>query len=301
MPGENLIEAGGHDCSIAAYCNEFAIVTMTPYNLHKMKATVSNQTAITNALSRVQSFDSMTPSPEFNDAVNELVNTIITLPEEDLPLVTPELRKTVQILISDVESHREAEWAKRIAASDDPVAELHAFPYRENYNRIVSREIDLLDESGLRLDSRHRMLAIGSGPLPMTALQFHERRGVVVDQSDIDTTALELGQRVSDALSAPGKYILGAGDRLCLEDQYDVIFVAVLAGGSHEEKQAIVSHLLPCLKPHGRFLLRSAKGARSIIYPTVEADKLTEVRLLGEVHPDDIVINSSLVFERKTT
>ena len=272
---------------------------MTPYNLPKMKATVSNQAAITAALVHVKGFDSMTPSPEFNHAVNELINTIITLPEEDFSLVTTELRKTVQTLISDVESHREAEWAERITASDDPIAELHAFPYRENYNRIVSREIDLLDASGLKLGPRHRMLAIGSGPLPMTALQFHERRGVVVDQSDIDAAALELGRRVSDTLSVPGKYILGAGDGLRLEDQYDVIFVAVLAGGSHEEKQAIVSHLLPYLKPHGRFLLRSAKGARSIIYPTVETDKLTEVRLLGEVHPDDIVINSSLVFERK--
>lgn len=241
----------------------------------------------------------MTPTPAFNAAVNDLIDKIIALPPEHLRLVTPTLRQTVQALIADVEGYRESEWAKRIFTSSDPTATLREFPYTENYDRIVSREIGLLDASGLELNDHHRMLAIGSGPLPMTALQFYVRRGVIVDQSDIDESALQLGRHVSQALELPGEYLLGAGDSLIPERQYDVIFIAVLAGGSHEEKQAIVTNLLPYLKPGGRLLLRSSKGARSVIYPSIDPERLIGTRLLAEAHPNDIVINSSLVFERK--
>lgn len=260
---------------------------------------ILNKTSIKNALAHVQSFDDMTPTPEFNAAVNDLINKIIALPSEHLRLVTPSVRRTVQALIADVQGCRESEWAKRIFTSNDPVVALQGFPYMENYDRIVSREIGLVGASGLELNDSHRMLAIGSGPLPMTALQFYMRRGVIVDQSDIDESALQLGRHVSQALELPGEYLLGAGDALVPERQYDVIFVAALAGGSHEEKQAIVTNLLPYLKPNGRLLLRSSKGARSVIYPSIDPDRLIGVRLLAETHPNDIVINSSLVFERK--
>lgn len=259
---------------------------------------MSNKTAIKNALAHVQSFDDMTPTPSFNAAVNDLIDKIITLPSEHVQLVTPTLRRTVQALVADIEGYRETEWAKRISLDENPAAMLRQFPYMENYERIISREVGLLDASGLELNKSHRMLAIGSGPLPMTALLFHKLRGVVVDQSDIDVHALELGRQVSNALDLPGNYLLGAGETLSPDRAYDVIFIAVLAGGSHAEKQAIVTNLLPYLVPNGRLLLRSSKGARSIIYPMVQPDKLTDTRLLAEAHPNDIVINSSLVFER---
>lgn len=263
-----------------------------------MTVNTSNATAVTDALARVQAFEDMTPTPVFNAAVNELIETIIALPAEDAYLVTDELRKTVQTLISDIQGCREADWARRIIESSDPQAVLAQFPYMENYNRIVSREIGLLEAGGLAVAPAHRMLVIGSGPLPITALQFYQRRGVVVDQSDIDASALELGRRVSRALALPGDYLLGAGATLTPDRHYDVIFVAALAGGSHEEKQAIVTNLLPYLTPGGRLLLRSSRGARSVIYPVVDAANLVGTRLLAEAHPSDIVINSSLVFER---
>lgn len=259
---------------------------------------ISNKTSIENALAYVRSFDGKTPTPMLDVAVNDLVEKIITLPPEHLRLVSPELRQAVRTAISDTESRREAEWAKKIFMSEKPSVTLQQFPYLKYYEQTISREISLLDASGLELNASHRMLAIGSGPLPMTAILFHKRRGVTVDQSDIDESALELGRHVSQSLGLPGDYLLGAGDSMAPVRQYDVIFIAVLAGDSHEEKQAIVANLLPCLKPNGRLLMRSSRGVRSIIYPSIDADKLAGVRLLAEEHPSNYVTNSLLVFER---
>lgn len=260
---------------------------------------ISNKTSIENALAHVRTFDGKTPSPMLDAAVNDLVEKIITLPPAQVRLVTPALRQAVRAAIADTESRREAEWAKKIFMSEQPSVTLQQFPYLKYYEHTVSREISLLDASGLELNTSHRMLAIGSGPLPMTAILFHKRRGVTIDQSDIDESALQLGRHVSQSLELPGDYLPGAGNSLAPGRQYDVIFIAVLAGGGHEEKQAIVTNLLPYLKPNGRLLMRSSQGARSVIYPSIDADKLAGVRLLIEEHPTNYVSNSLLVFERK--
>lgn len=258
------------------------------------------QPSVRDALEKVRSYDSLEPTDQFNDAVNTLVETIITLPKKDVRRLPQTLRIEVRGLVSSLESAREAAWSRRIFTSQAPQVTLEEFPYLENYDRIIAREIGLIEASGLSLTADHKMLAIGSGPLPLTALQFFNRRGVLVDQLDSHGPSLELGRQVSRALQLPGEYIHGAAECVTLPArQYDVIFVAVLAGASHRDKQNIVDNVLPSLKDDGRLLLRSAKGARGVIYPVVDASRLGGVRLLAETHPNDIVINSSLVFEKE--
>lgn len=258
------------------------------------------QPSVQSALEKVRSYDSLEPTDQFNDAVNTLVETIIALPQKDVRRLPEGLRAEVRELVSSLESAREAAWSRRIFTSQDPQATLQEFPYLENYDRIIAREIGLIEASGLSLTADHKMLAIGSGPLPLTALQFFARKGVLVDQLDSHRPSLELGRKVSQALGLPGNYIHGAAERVALSAcHYDVIFVAVLAGASHVEKQEIVDNAFPALKGGGRLLLRSAKGARGVIYPVVDVPRLRGVRLLAETHPNDIVINSSLVFEKE--
>jgi len=260
--------------------------------------TINHLTAI-KALQTVRDYGSLDPTDDFNTAVNTLVDTIISLPADEQALLSVAFTNEVRELVSSLESARESKWASDISNSKEPRQTLHSFPYLENYNRIISREVALLKDSNFALSSQHRMLAIGSGPLPLTALQFHERTGVIVDQLDTDQYALELGRRVSQALAVPGEYIHANGSTVTLGRMYDVIFVAVLAGSSHDEKQAIIDNVLPSLNDNGRLLLRSAKGARGIIYPVVDITRLTGITLVAETHPDDIVINSSLVFKKR--
>lgn len=258
------------------------------------------QPSVRAALEKVRSYGSLEPTDQFNDAVNTLVETIISLPQKKVHRLPETLRAEVRELVSSLESAREAAWAKRIFTSKDPKAALQEFPYLQNYDRIIAREVGLIEASGLSLTPEHTMLAIGSGPLPLTALEFFTRRGVQVDQLDSHAPSLELGRQVSHALGLPGKYIHAAAESAVLPArQYDVVFVAVLAGASHMEKQKIVDNVLPSLKDNGRLLLRSAKGARGVIYPVVDASRLDGVHLLAETHPNDIVINSSLVFEKE--
>lgn len=258
------------------------------------------QPSVRSALEKVRSYGSLEPTDQFNNAVNTLVETIIALPQKDIRRLPDALCVEVRELVSSLESAREAAWARKIFTSSAPKEALQEFPYLENYNRIIAREVGLIEASGLSLAAGYRMLAIGSGPLPLTALQFYARTGVLVDQLDSHGPSLELGRQVSRALQLPGEYIHDAAERVTLPaSKYDVVFVAVLAGGSHGEKQSIVDNVLPSLKDKGRLLLRSAKGARGVIYPVVDASLLKGVRLLAEAHPNDIVINSSLVFEKE--
>ena len=97
----------------------------------------------------------------------------------------------------------------------------------------------------------------------------------------------------------PGKFVTGLGQSVALDEgQYDVIYVAGLAGETLAEKQAIVDRVLPALKPDGRLLARGAYGARTLLYPGFDADALENVQLMEKYHPTDKVINSVFVYKQ---
>ena len=96
----------------------------------------------------------------------------------------------------------------------------------------------------------------------------------------------------------PGVFFHRPGQSVALDKgQYDAIYVAGLAGETLAEKQAIVDHVRPALKPDGRLLARGAYGARTLLYPGFDAHAFEGVQLMEEYHPTDGVINSVFVYK----
>lgn len=244
----------------------------------------------------VQSLNNYEPSPRVNALFTQLVNDVITEKTTKINAVT---RKKVRTIAAAAETKMEEHWAQKVIASQDPHKALQSFPYLHNYRELVRREIALIEKSGHVLSKTTRVLMIGTGPLPLTALELMAQRGAAVDHADISLTALALCSLVSNRLNFTCGHILGGGADIALTRTYDIIFIAALAGETAKQKQAIINNALPALAKEGRILLRSARGTRTLLYPGIRATAFSGITLLEEYHPDDEIINSVFVYKKE--
>jgi nicotianamine synthase len=249
-------------------------------------------------IDRIATLTSLEPSGEVNELFSSLVAQVRDAPE--LPRLPIDTLTAFRRTCAASESLLEFSWAKKILASEDPAKALRAFPYYDNYQKLVNLEWSTLKSSGLVSSPGSRILMIGAGPLPLTTLLFAKKHNMLADHIDIDSEALHYCQNIADALALETRHIHGSGQTVELSDKYDVILIAALAGETTEEKRTIIKHVLPHLKKDGRFIIRSANGARALLYPEIDPDDLSDLVTIHTVyHPIDEVINSVIIGGKK--
>ena len=264
--------------------------------LQKIIRTGTSKYMLTTTIHAIESLPNVRPSARVNKLFTQLVTEIAASPPDThVPVRT---RRTMQLIASVAETELELHWARRIIASAQPVKTLAAFPYRTNYRELVSREIALIEQNGLPLHQHSRVLMVGTGPLPLTALELIAQRGVIVDHVDSSLSALAICSLLGNRLGLVCQHVLGDGATIQLNNTYDLVIVAALAGRTVTQKQAIIDNVLPSLRSSGRILLRSAYGARTLLYPGVAAADFAHVKLLTEYHPRDDIINSVFIYQK---
>lgn len=252
-----------------------------------------NQQLITDVLS----LPTLAPSHKTNDAFSRLVEGVVQTPQWD-GVITEQIL-TLRRVCSEAESELETYWAKKIIGSSDPTVTLKQFPYYENYQELVRREIRCIEATGTAMNVSTQVLFIGAGPLPLTGFELIRQREVQLTHSDISEDAMTLCGDVSQKLAIDCRHQYGDGATTMFTGRYDVIYIAGLAGESITEKQAIIDNALRYLTPNGRIVIRSAWGARQLLYPAVEVSQLQGLELLYEYHPRDAVINSVLICKKE--
>lgn len=243
---------------------------------------------------------SLAPSPLVNRTLSQLV-ACVTAPSTDQKLPENNTALRIQAICSKAESELEAFWAKHIAESDAPMQTMHDFIYWDNYEKLTAQEISLLQQTQFAPSNAQRILIIGSGPLPMTAVHLsHHMPTAIIDHIDSDKEAVKLGESFLHSVNIDkGNYYCAGGETAPLHNMYDLVLVIALAGNTIEAKQAIIDNILPHLTANGRLLLRSAKGIRSLLYPAFAASKLCSLELLSEHHPTDDTINSVFIYRKE--
>ncbi|MDO4781421.1 MAG: nicotianamine synthase family protein [Candidatus Saccharibacteria bacterium] len=250
------------------------------------------------AVMNVMALPDVVPSPAVNAAFSDLVASVVR--RQTLPTwCDAAMCRGVQCRCAESEAAMETYWARRIIAADDPQYELAQFWYLANYRELVRREIGLLDVASVRLTDQSRVAFIGSGPLPLTALELWRMTGAQVDLIDIAHEAVALSTDLARVLRWPMRAMVGDGATIALPaEAYDVIYVAGLAGGHGAHKQRIIDNVLPSLMPDGRLVVRAAVGARTLLYPAFTPEDGAGMRLMMAYHPQDEVINSVYVYSK---
>ncbi len=176
-------------------------------------------------------------------------------------------------------------WAKKILHSK---GSLDDFPYYSNYDRLTDFELEAIKKHRNLTDNK--MLYIGNGSLPYTALMFSSKqKGLLVDCLDKDKKARELGAKIFDYVGQTGKFYLDDIDDTELSfERYDVLFLCALIGNSNQEKNAMLGRIHPKLDKRSLVVVRSIPDDhRKLLYPqfSFSQENMARYKPLAEYNP----------------
>lgn len=246
----------------------------------------------------------LAPQPEVNQRFSALVNTALaTLPEEQVHTVLAAVDNQIGLhrlrqLCGIGETALEVHWAKRLGEASDVLAELHRFPYYENYRAMVQAELGLLRQFHPTANS---VLLVGSGPLPLTAYFLAAEHGVAVQCLDVDDTANALAKgwlyRLPQTL--PLRFTTAdIRDFNPLPATAAVWLCALVLGQSAAEQERLLHSLEARLNP-GQFLgVRSVRDLRCLLYPKVDCRCCRQLEFKGVFHPRDGIVNSFILLQK---
>ncbi len=251
------------------------------------------------------------PGPQTDRLFTELVRTCIAAPGVGAAAVLADqrlidLRSDLLRICAEGEGRLETRWAQRVCASADPETELAAFPYIENYHRLVRLELGALAGAGWSGGSHSRIAFLGGGPLPLSALLTHRALDCRMDVIDNSPPAIRRAERLLARVQPGGSIRTVEADASRPSDMAaaltdcDLVIVAALVGMDRVAKRRVLRAVSAAVAPGTHVVIRSAAELRTMLYPDVSVDDviaggLTPVSL---VHPMDEVVNSVWVTRR---
>ena len=197
-------------------------------------------------------------------------------------------------MCADAEYKLEMHWSKTVAAERDADAALETlrtFPYYKNYEDLTRMEINALLSTEPSLP---RSIAfIGSGPLPLTSLQFlwalqtgslpgsppgqglsygaGQSSSIEIFNIDIKEVAIQAAEKLVQALGARGRgmgFMNVAAESSVYElRRFDVVYIAALVGETQAQKEELLLMVTSKMRVGALVVLRTSWGLRSCLYP----------------------------------
>lgn len=149
----------------------------------------------------------------------------------------------------------EMEFAARLINKE---MSLEGFKYYKDYQDTVASEAKLV--SG-------RVLFIGSGPVPLTAILLKRDHGVNVVGMEYDAVAARASQKLLEILGVDMQIIVADARKFTGYSGFDTIMVALEAGPTEQTKREIFSNIQSQISPSTLILIR---GSNTTMFPGVE-------------------------------
>lgn len=240
---------------------------------------------------QISSLQSLSPSPKVNKLFSKLV--LLSLQDQKITLSSNHLHN-LQKICGQAEYELEKYWAKRIINNQKAFNE---FPYIDNYQKLTKMEWHSL--LGCSMHTKHNVLFVGGGPLPLTAIVLAQRYDLSVTVIEKEQEAVDLSRNLIQKLALKHKVTIIHQDALrfrCYSD-FNVIFVAALAGVDSSIKKEILDHIKTCSKKGTHLIARSSWGSRGLLYRPLDTKLFCEFNTLVEVRPHNDIVNSIVIFE----
>lgn len=174
----------------------------------------------------------------------------------------------LQQLYERFETELENEFAQKVL--DGNVTAETDYPLYARFKRLVKAEIDLA-----RIRPSDKVLFIGSGPFPISAMLFSQLTSVSVDCYDKSLEACGTSQKVVNSLGFADRInILNTSGEDGRVYDYNVIIVALLA----QPKEKIMTNIWFHAPPDVKVICRTSEGIRQAFYNGVQERSLTDYR-----------------------
>jgi GNAT superfamily N-acetyltransferase len=197
---------------------------------------------------------------ELHENVMELENLISRLDQNHesvrtiLEGLTPETIAGLNDTYCFWQTRLESQFAHRLITGEASLAD---YPFYERFDFLVRREIALLADT-----HPQRILFIGSGPLPISAILMHLQTGLPVDCVARDSGAAAISRQVVENCGFSSLVrIQGRADADYDVSDYDLVMVGLLV----RPKKAIFRKLRKRCRPGCEILCRTSHGLRRLI------------------------------------
>ncbi|WP_137790158.1 nicotianamine synthase family protein [Bacillus sp. E(2018)] len=172
--------------------------------------------------------------------------------DKDIMSLSEKLREASVQALCDMEKYQSVRTCNH---------QLNASEYITTLSQTVKHELD-----ELHINDKSKVLFIGSGAFPISALTIASEKNTEVYCIDIDDEAVEMGRKVSEITGLQGKV------RFSNSVRNDVHFAKktthVLIASLVRNKQEVLNELKDILQPHTKVILRYGNGLKSIFnYP----------------------------------
>ena len=167
--------------------------------------------------------------------------------------------------------------------------DLESFWYFDNYEVIADKEVNLIKKFVENLESK-KLVFVGAGSLPLTALIMHVKHGLNVTLVDYDQQAVENAKKIVNALGLDIQ-VECCDFFSCDLTRFDFVFLASLV----ENKQLAFDTILKANIKY--FMLRGADGVYQAFYEDLPAELKTGIAY-SYLPSDSMTLNSSYLFYR---
>lgn len=174
---------------------------------------------------------------------------------------------------AEYEYDRERDLARALVAAGDE-SPLAAFRSAGWYEEAHDFELEALAPYAPK-----RLLMVGAGPFPTTAISFMRARpGARAACIELRAEAYTLATQVARISGCDAMEIIHA-DALTLEDfsDYDCVIVGTVVGVTRAERRRVVDHFLERVPASTLLILRTAIGPGRIVYPSVDLSQLEDI------------------------
>ncbi len=203
-------------------------------------------------------------------------------------VLEPDTLERLQRVYERFEIDLEYDFARKVI---DGEATIEQYPLYQRFQRLVQAEVDLAN-----ITDKDRVLFIGSGPFPISAILLSQITSARVDCFDHSREAVSTSEMVIEKLGLSDRIrILNAGGDTQKIYGYNVIMVAILT----QPKSEILYNAQFSVPERTRIICRTSEGTRQVFYkPTNPAtyEFLGRYQLVGkhDAGIDDTI--SSLFF-----
>jgi len=183
------------------------------------------------------------------------------------------IREYLHEVRAEYEYDRECDLARALVAAGDesPLARFRSASWYDDAHKF--------ELAALEPFAPKRVLVIGAGPFPTTALSFMQAHpDACVTCIEIRAEAFTLATQVARICHCEALQIIHA-DALSLEDfsAYDCVIVGTVVGVSEIEKKRVVEHFLKFVPTSTLLVIRTAIGPGKIVYPSVDLTQLAHI------------------------
>jgi hypothetical protein len=159
-------------------------------------------TILKENFSKIDQQKSLSPeNPAINESLSKIVNALIKAEDCQWKSSQCSIHNSVKSKLPEkcmvAEIELEKYWSKRIASEKD----LEKFPYIKNYRDIVRQEIRLLSNPGGKKNNFDRLIFLGSGPLPLTAIEMSKHIDQKIICVEMNTDFVDISKSLIQRLS----------------------------------------------------------------------------------------------------